>query len=192
MTNKPDFDQLYLSAESQAGYFTAAQASSAGYSAERLSNGTKGGKFRRVAQGVYRLSHFPASPLEDLFIAWLAVGMNSVISHESALALYGLSDILPADVHLTVPRSASRRRANIRLHTNRLGSAEITTRSGLPVTTVARTLADVARSGLSDELVLQAVREALQRGLVSREQLHEQVKKSGGRIKRLFDKEQLA
>ena len=42
-------------------------------------------------------------PNEDLFIAWLETGPNSVISHDSALALYDLSDALPAAIHLTVP-----------------------------------------------------------------------------------------
>ena len=58
----------------------------------------------------YRLSRFPPSRFEDLFVAWLKCGPKSAISHESALAIYDLSDVLPAEVHITVPRTASRRR----------------------------------------------------------------------------------
>ena len=186
MIDKPQFDRLYDIAEGQAGYFTTAQAEACGFSRERLSNSVKSGKFMRVAQGVYRLTHYPGSKHEDLFIAWLMTGPNSVISHESALALYELSDLLPDAVHVTVPRGASRRRQTIRLHTNQLVSDEITTRNGLPVTTVARTLADVSNRGLATELVRQAVQESLQRGLVSQADIQNQAKRSRGRAKELL------
>ena len=126
---------------------------------------------RQAQDGVYRLTHFPRSRHEDLFIAWLETGPNSVISHESALALYDLSDALSAAIHLTVPRSASRRRHGLRLHTSQISQEEITNVEGLPATTVARTIVDVAREGLADELVEQAVREAVARGLVQPDDL---------------------
>jgi predicted transcriptional regulator of viral defense system len=186
MNTSPNFDQLYEIAEGQAGYFTASQAASVGFSRERLSNTVKSGKFERAAQGVYRLKHFPASKHEDLFIAWLVTGPNSVISHESALSLYELSDVLPSEVHAIVPRSASRRRKNIHLHTNKLESDEITFRSGLPVTTVTRTLFDVASSGLAEEQVRRAILEAIQRGLVTKSDLFIQAERRGGRFKRII------
>jgi predicted transcriptional regulator of viral defense system len=186
MKSKPDHDQLYQIAEEQAGYFTASQAQEAGFSWERLSNSVKSGTFQRVAQGVYRLTRFPGSPYEDLFIAWLRTGPHSVISHDSALGLYELSDVLPGEIHVIVPRTASRRRKSLRLHTNRMQPDEITILYGLPVTTVARTIADVASSGLAEELVRQAIREALQRGLVSKAELTEQVERRGGRVRRIF------
>lgn len=186
MNNKPDHDRLYQIAEEQAGYFTAAQAQEAGFSWERLSNSVKSGKFQRVVHGVYRLSRFPGSMHEDLFVAWLRTGPLSVISHESALSLYELSDVLPGEVHVIVPRTASRRRRGIRLHTNRLKPDEITTRSGLPVTTVARTLADVASTGIAEEQVRQAIQEALRRGLVSKGDLADQAERRGGQVRRIL------
>ena len=77
-------------------------------------------------------------------MAWLKCGPKSAISHESALALYDLSDVLPAEVHVTIPRTASRRRKGIRLHTNQLRPSDVAKREGLPVTSVPRTIADVA------------------------------------------------
>jgi hypothetical protein len=68
---------------------------------------------------------------------------------------------------VTVPRTASRRRKGLRLHTNRIGREEITHYDSLPVTTVPRTIADVALEGLAEELVEQAVREAVQKGLAT-------------------------
>jgi predicted transcriptional regulator of viral defense system len=177
----PDHDALYHLAEQQAGYFTARQAARAGFSWERLTDYSKNGRFQRVAHGIYRLTRFPASRFEDLFVAWLKCGPKSAISHESALALYDLSDVLPGEVHVTVPRTASRRRRGIRLHTNRLRSAEVVKREGLPVTSVPRTIADVARAGLSEDHVARAIQEALARGLTTRQALLAEGKRRGGR-----------
>jgi len=180
----PDPDQLYTVSEAQAGYFTTAQAKRAGYSRGLVAHHAKTGAFERIRWGVYRLRRFPSSPREDLYIAWLEAGARAVVSHDSALELYGLSDLLPAQTHITLPRTSSRRRSGIRMHTTDLNANEIAVRDGLPVTTVARTIADVARSGGATELVEQAVHEALSRGLVGEEELREQASRRGGRAKR--------
>jgi len=183
----PDHRALYLISEQQAGYFSASQARQAGFSRSLLSYHRSTGRFARVRSGVYRLAQFPASSHEDLHIACLQVGPEAVISHDSALALYELSDLLPAGVHVTARRSASRRQPGIRLHTNRLRQEDVTRYEGLPVTTVQRTLADVAAAGLADEQVQQAIQEALRRGLVTREDLLLMAGQRGGRFKRLAD-----
>lgn len=171
MKKKPDYDMLYEIAEDQAGYFTARQAREVGFTWERLSSNVKGGRFLRITQGIYRLFHFPGTPHEDLFVAWLRTGKDSVISHESALSIYGLTDVLPSEVHVIVPRTASRRRSGIRLHTSRLNPGDVTSREGLPVTTVSRTITDVIVSGLAYEHIRNAIREAIQQGLVTRDDL---------------------
>jgi predicted transcriptional regulator of viral defense system len=171
MMGSNTFDKLYEIAEGQAGYFTSRQAGEAGVDRSVLSRQVQAGRLRRVRHGIYRLIHFPAAPDEDLMVAWLETGPASVISYDSALVLYHLSDALPAEIHITVPRTASRRRPGIRLHTNRLAPEEITRRNGVAVTTVPRTIADVAASGLSEEFVIQAVREALINGLSTPEEL---------------------
>jgi len=183
----PDHRELYLIAEQQAGYFSASQARRVGFSRSLLSYHHSTGRFTRVRSGVYRLAQFPASSHEDLHIACLQVGPEAVISHDSALALYDLSDLLPAEVHVTARRSASRRQPGIRLHTNRLRQEDVTRYEGLPVATVQRTLADVAAAGLADEQVQQAIQEALRRGLVTREDLLLMAGQRGGRFKRLAD-----
>lgn len=183
MTKEPDFDLLYRIAEGQAGYFNSRQAHSAGYSRERLSDLTVRKQFIRIRRGVYRLHHFPASRFEDLFIAYLRTGTDSVISHESALAVYDLSDVLPAEIHVIMPRTGSRRRDGLQLHTNKISAEEITRREGLPVTTPARTIADVIASGVGDELVRQAIAEAIHKGLTTRAQLLEQANRRQGLVK---------
>lgn len=159
--------KLYEIAEGQGGYFTTAQAAAAGVDRRRLAYYASAGRTQRIRRGVYRLTQFPHSRHEDLFIAWLATGPDSVISHESALLLYELSDVLPEMIHVTVLPTTSRRHPGLRLHTNQIGPADITQHEGLPVTTVPRTIADVALSGLSDEFVMQAACEAVRAGLAS-------------------------
>jgi len=165
------YERLYQIAEAQAGYFTTAQAGAAGVDRNRLARYTAAGQLERVRHGIYRLAHFPRSRYEDLSIAWLETGPHSVISHDSALALYDLSDNLPARIHVTVPRTASRRRHGLRLHTNQIGPADVTSFEGMQITTVPRTIADVALDGLSDEFVEQAAIEAVQKGLTSTQRL---------------------
>lgn len=178
-------DELYGIAESQGGYFTSSQAAMTGFSRKLLWHYQKTHKFLRVAHGIYRLAQFPSLGLEDFFIAWLKCGPKSAISHESALGLYDLSDVLPAEVHVTVPRTASRRRTGMRMHTNRLRPADIETREGVPVTSVPRTIADVARAGLSEDHVARAIRDAVQRGLTTKHALLGEARRRGGRAARL-------
>jgi len=174
--------KLYDIAEGQAGYFTTAQAVAAGVDRRRLAYFAGAGRLQRIRHGVYRLAQFPHSRHEDLVIAWLATGPDSVISHESALLLYDLSDVLPELIHVTVPPTTSRRHPGLRLHTNQFGPADVTRHEGLPVTTVPRTIADVALGGLSDEFVMQAAREAVRAGLASPDQLLAEAARRSARL----------
>lgn len=180
------YNRLYQIAEAQAGYFTTAQAAAVGIDRKRLARYAATGRLERVRRSIYRLAPFPRSPHEDLFVAWLEAGPDSVISHDSALALYELSDVLPAAIHVTVPATASRRHPGLRLHTNQISAQEITHYDALPVTTVARTIADVALAGLADELVEQAVQEAVQRGLVTPELLTAAAASRGPRVRTII------
>jgi predicted transcriptional regulator of viral defense system len=181
----PDLDALYSIAEPKEGYFTASAAEAAGYSRSLLAHHVKAGMLERVEHGIYRLRRYPESPRADLVVAELRAGPNAVISHESALEIYGLSDVLPSEVHVTVPRTASRRRGGVRLHTSRIAAEDVTIRDGVTVTTVERTIADVARAGLPEQLVLQAIHQAVELGLTTPARLTRFADRRGGRAKRL-------
>ena len=187
MVSHPDFNHLYEIAENQAGYFTVQQAHSAAVSKERLSYYVTAGRFSRIQRGIYRLVQFPGSPYEDLFVAWLKTGTDSVISHESALYLYKLSDMLPGEVHVIIPRSGSRRREGIRLHTNRLNFDEITWRVGLLATSAARTIIDVTASGTAEEQIRKAVHEAIRQGLTDRNELLSIASRRSSRVMRIIE-----
>ena len=183
---KPDINSLYAIAEDQAGYFTAKQAAEAGYSRQRLYDRAKQGQFIRVSHGIYCLAHFPSSRFEDLHIASLRTGPDSVVSHESALSVYDLSDVMPTKTHIIIPRTGSRRRKGIQLHTHKLEANEITKREGLRITTIERTLADVIIGGISYQHAHQAIREALQNGLTTMRRLRNYAELRKGQAAKLI------
>jgi predicted transcriptional regulator of viral defense system len=182
----PDHTKLFQLAERQGGYFTAHQAQESGFTRPLLFHHVKMGRFFRVKRGIYRLAQFPESPHADLYVAILETRSRGVLSHETALALHELSDNIPSQIHVTIPSSASRRHPGLKLHTSRLEPNEITNREGLAVTTVARTLSDVIASGMADEQVRLAIRQALERGLVSQKALVGYARKRGGRAARVI------
>ena len=69
---------------------------------------------------------------------------------------------------------------------NRLKADETAMREGLPVTTVARTIGDVAHGGLAHEQVIQAIQDALGRGLTTAEELLAQAERRGGRVEQII------
>ncbi len=168
---------LYELAERQLGYFTAGQAVEAGVSARALSGRARRGDIERVHYGLYRLRDFPAHPFEDIAAACLWVGPDSAASHETALVVHGISDAMPASIHLTVPRRFRGRRPGVLIHQAPLREEEREVREGVPVTTLARTLQDVATS--SDPVLMrQAVEQAVARGVMSRRELRQLVRET--------------
>ena len=172
---RPSWDGLYEVAAAQSGLFTSRQARELGYSPQLLLHHQHAGRVLRLRRGIYRLVHFPASEHEELVLAWLWSEHAGVVSHVTALALHGLSDALPAHIHLTVPEAWRTRRMRIprelRVHHADVPDDERTWFGPVPVTTPARTLNDCARDGLSPELLRAGTRQALERGLVSRDEL---------------------
>src|SRR4051794_24333800 len=110
-----------MNAEAQAGYFTAPQAIDAGMDRSTLRHHARpGGRYLHIRRGLYRLRHFPSSPHEHVMVGWLPLrNAGAVVSHESALELHDLSDVIPNAVHLTVPRDVRgiRPREGVKLHT---------------------------------------------------------------------------
>lgn len=171
----PDWNRLFEAAAAQEGLFTTKQAADAGYSSQLLVHHIHAGKVVRVRRGIYRLVHFPAGEHEELVAAWLWSELAGVVSHQSALALHGLSDVLPAQVHLTLPQAWRRRRfrvpEDVMLHHSDVPADDRAWFGAVPITNARRTLNDCAKSGMSPELLRQAARQALRRGLVTRHEL---------------------
>jgi hypothetical protein len=96
-----------------------------------------------VHRGVYAVGH-DGLTMEGRFLAGvLAVGDRAVLSHTSGAALWALTR-WDGEIHVTVDRKL-RRRDGIRIHcVKHLPTSEITRRAGIPVTTPARTILDLA------------------------------------------------
>lgn len=174
---KPNIRGLEAEAYQQGGYFSIDQASGHGVSRQLLNHHVKRGRFERIGRGLYRLHGFPRSDHDEMREKWMTVGRDkAVLSHESALALLELSDNIPDEVHLLVPRSRRglRRPAGVVIHTCP-DVEEVATvwRDGLPLTAPARTLVDAA-SDIQPDQAMMAIRQALDRGLVTRPQLEQE------------------
>ncbi|HEY7295705.1 MAG TPA: type IV toxin-antitoxin system AbiEi family antitoxin domain-containing protein [Dehalococcoidia bacterium] len=169
----------------QGGYFDRADALAQGLNDRLLTYHTTSGRFTRELPGVYRLSRAPISMLDDFWRAWIWSNYRGVISHESALLLYDLSDVLPSKVHLIVPRQFNRNApAAYVIHRAQLLPDEVTVREGLSITTPARTIVDAAAYGTDPEQIQLAVRQALDRALTSEEALRSAAGRSGYRYSR--------
>lgn len=171
----PDWDRLFALALEQEGLFTTGQASEAGYSKPLLSYHLKAGNFARVTTGIYRLVHFPAGESEQLVMLWLWSGREGVFSHDTALAMFNLSDAMPSRIHLTLPASwrGHRRKTPevLALHYDDVPEHERTWVGAIPATTPRRTIVDCARDHVEPILLQQATQQALQRGLVFPDEL---------------------
>jgi predicted transcriptional regulator of viral defense system len=173
-------DYLYRLAEHQGGFFTARQAREAGYADNTHPYHVKAGNWIRERRGIYRLARFPGHSRPDLML-WQLWSHNragepqGTFSHATALTLHELSDAMPRRLDMTVPPGFQRMAAIpvvLKLHRDRIDDDEIETADGVRVTTPLRTLVDVIDDGiLSQDLQVQAVYEALQRGRVTRRQL---------------------
>jgi predicted transcriptional regulator of viral defense system len=174
--NRPNWNALFDVGAAQAGYFTTRQAAEAGYSTQLLLKHQRAGRIVRAQRGIYRLVHFPPEEHEDLVRAWLWSDGKGVVSHESALALHGLSDALPGRIHLTLPASWRGRRLRvppgILLDHADVPAADRAWVGPIPVTSPRRSLVDCARDAPPD-LLQQAARQALRRGLVERTEIPE-------------------
>lgn len=129
----PSLEVLYPIAERQGGYLTASQARNLGVSHQQLYYLSRSGSIERVAHGIYRLKRFPSQPFEDVIVATLWAGEGAVASHETALAVYGLTDAMPPVIHVTVQGRFRGRKRGVVVHSAPIGRGERSTRSGVPV-----------------------------------------------------------
>jgi predicted transcriptional regulator of viral defense system len=174
-------DCLFEIADSQQGYFTSQQAVKSGYQPANFNYYIASGEWIREYRGIYRLARYPISsdPHLVLWSLWshnLRGKVQGVWSHETALEIYELSDVMPAKMHMTVPKKFRKRAQipkNLVLHFNDLLETEMIAQQGYWVTTPLRTIIDVVEEGkISEDLIIQAIRDALHKGLISRHEIN--------------------
>ncbi len=144
---------------------------------ESVSRLTQRGKLQRVARGVYRIPYFPSDRLgqyrEAILWACADSGPKKIaLSHETALAVYGISDANPPRVQITVPKSARLRRRRpkwVEIHRADLRASDIVNREGLPVTTIEKAISQLLEETGRVGLARGALKDARKQGYISAE-----------------------
>lgn len=172
--------RLFEVAEQQQGYFTTKQAKAAGFAENTHPYHVQVGNWIRERRGIYRLSLFPATDRPDLAL-WALWSMNrneqveGVFSHQTAISLHNLSDLNPAKLHMTVPKNFRRNSEMpgiLVLHFNDLPEGDIQTGPGYKYTRPLRTILDLIEAGsVERSFIRQAIRQAVDRGLITRQQI---------------------
>ena len=119
------------------------------------------GRLHRIHRGVFAVGHRPLTREARWMAAVLACGDGAGLSHACATAHWEIRPYTGTWIDVTVPTTAGRtRRDRIRLHrSSTLTADDVTTHRGIPVTTVARTLLDVAAT-LSEPALARTVEQS--------------------------------
>ena len=136
----------------QFGVLSVAQLRELGVERGAVGKAVRAGRLHRVHHGVYALGHTVLRVEGHRLAAVLACGPGAVLSHRSAASHWGLLATDQVGIDVTAPRSRQGV-PGIRLHTSRSLDAQDTTRhEGIPITTVHRTLLDLAATARDDQL----------------------------------------
>jgi very-short-patch-repair endonuclease len=148
----------------QHGVFSRAQAMASGLTNDTIARRLASGTWDKLYPGVYRVAGVPVTWRQSLLAACLAWGVGAVISHRAAAALWELIGFAPGVIELIVPRKRERAHDHIVHRPRSLQKIDVTIRDGIPVTSLARTLIDLATCTPRDALE-EALDDALRCGL---------------------------
>jgi predicted transcriptional regulator of viral defense system len=126
----------------QHGVVNRRQLLDAGVSDKAMERRLRSGHLVRLHRGVYAVGHAQLRPEGRWLAAVLAAGPGAALSHRSAAALHGVRDGDGA-IDVTTTRRATVRGVVIH-RTTVLAAQDVTTRRGVPITTLPRTLVDLA------------------------------------------------
>ncbi len=170
-------DRLFEVADRQQGYFTSKQAEECGYYRSHFRRFLESGEWIKEQRGIYRLSRYPIQERPEL-ILWTIWSRNKhgepqgVWSHETALDIYELTDVMPAKMHMTVPKNFRRFQSIpevLALHYQDLSSEDVEIRQGYRITKPLKTMIDVVNDqSISLEQVQIGVQQAIKKGLFSK------------------------
>jgi hypothetical protein len=147
-------------AERQHGVVAGRQLAARGLGRGAIANRVKLGHLHPIHRGVYVIGQRRLTRYGHWMAAVLAYGDGTLLSHRSAAALWGLIGSRRGPVDVTSPRGRSGR-AGIALHRGKVDDEERAVHARIPVTSVSRTLVDLA--GTVDEAQLGRVFEEADR-----------------------------
>jgi Transcriptional regulator, AbiEi antitoxin/Protein of unknown function (DUF559) len=157
--------EIAVLANGQGGVVSRAQLLRVGLSPKTIDRRVQAGRLHVLHRGVYAVGHRAIGVAGRQWAAVLALGAGAVLSHGNAAAAWEMRSSSSRLIHVTVPgRAGRRRRPGIRVHRPELlPHDEVTRLNGLPITTPARTLLDLAASGLRGRPLESALDQALHR-----------------------------
>lgn len=177
------FNELADVAADQYGFVTQHDAHELGIQPMTLVRMSERGVLERCGHGLYRVRAFPVTRLDPYMAATLwPRGTRGVLSHETALDLYELSDVNPNKVHITVPRHHRIRReipALYRVHHEDLDDADVTFYEGIPIVTAPRAIRQCHATHLGPALIGQAIDHGVSNGRLTRRQAAELRRETG-------------
>lgn len=142
-----------------------------GFNAREIEHRVGRGRLHLVMRGVYAVGWPSLTREQHWTAAALACGEGAVLSHQSAAALWKIGTEKPGVIDISVSRLCKVRRRGLRVRSRpTLAPRDVVRRDGIPVTSIARTLVDIA-SELSPLRVERAVNEADKRDLIDPETL---------------------
>ncbi|MCU1465204.1 MAG: hypothetical protein JWM72_1132 [Actinomycetia bacterium] len=145
--------RLAAVAAAQAGVFTRAQATAAGFGATQIERRVRAGVWHRMFPSVYRHASAPASVGARQWGTILWAGPGSVLSHTSAAQIWRIPVASGFAPEVLVPATRAPRVAGVTVHrVTRLREVDVVRVHGLPVTTPVRTLVDLAAVLAADDL----------------------------------------
>ena len=164
-----------------------------GFNAREIEHRVRRGRLHPVMRGVYAVGWPRLTPERRWMAGVLACGEGAVLSHRSAAMLWGIGTERQGMIDVSLPRRAELRRPGLRVRGRpSLLPANITSRSGIPVTGPAQTLVDLATE-LPEREVERAVNEADKQNLIDPEALRIELDGRAGEpgvplLRRLLDK----
>jgi hypothetical protein len=138
----------------QHGIVSIAQLYELGFTHESVRRMIGAGRLHPLHRGVYAVGHRAVTVKGKLLAAVYACGEGAVLSHQDAAWLWRLRRGTGGpQIHVTVVATGRRRRGSIRPHcVKELYPGDVTVLGGIPVTSVARTLLDMAEVVSSKDL----------------------------------------
>jgi len=161
----PDLDRSILRlAQIQHEVVSRGQLTRLGLSRDAVTHRLRSGRLHRVHHGIFAAGRPGLTVRGRQLAAVMAYGPKAVLSHRSAGALWELLTTSQGLVDVTVPGTSRRPQKQIRIHRAReLADEDLAVVDGIPVTSVARTLLDLAGVLNAGELV-KAVEQAERSG----------------------------
>ena len=179
-------DALRDLAAEHGGLFTASEAEQAGIARVLVVQLAHRGRLDRVAQGLYRFPGWPTTPLQQFHeaVLWPRAHRElkyALVSHDSALELYNLTQLNPGVIHVTLPPKTRISRewpTWLRLHFADVAENDRAWEQGIPIVSVPRAIEDIAPVHGID-LLHRAVSEAREKRLLREDELQRLVNKFG-------------